>query len=275
MGKLDANIIYGFTGSLLSGQFDEPAPTPECHREWWDLCCSIHRYVAIAAPRGHAKSTAITKAYTLASVLFREHDYVIVVSDTYKQAVQFLGEIKRELSVNEDLRLAFGITREFDTDREDEIVVTLSDGYQFKIAAMGSEQKIRGMLWNNKRPNLIIGDDLENDEIVQNPDRREKFRHWFFNALVPCLSRRGKVRLVGTILHMDALLERVMPRDHDKNTVITPLKVFMLAPTNGWMSVRYCGHDEKFEHILWPTKWPEERFREQQRLFQSQGNPEG
>jgi hypothetical protein len=90
------DLICGFAGGLLSKGFDEPAPTPECHREWWEMACSDHQYVAIAAPRGHAKTTAITKCYTLAAVLFRSADFVLVVSDTYNQACLFLGEIRSE-----------------------------------------------------------------------------------------------------------------------------------------------------------------------------------
>lgn len=272
--KLTSDLIHGFMGSVLSPNLDEPAPTPECHREWWDLCCSGYKRVAIAAPRGHAKSTAITKAFTLASVLFRINDYVIVVSDTYRQAVMFLAGIKRELETNQDLKILFGF-KQFITDREDEIVVELEDGYQFNITALGSEQKIRGALWNDRRPNLIVCDDMENDEMVMNPDRREKFRTWFFNALLPTLSERGKIRIVGTILHLDALLERLMPRDIEKTTVQETLKSSTSRVVNGWMSVRYKAHDEKYENILWPVKWTQERLQEIQQMFIAQGNPEG
>ena len=61
------------------------------------------------------------------------------------------------------------------------------------------------------RPGLIVGDDMENDEIVMNKDRRLKFKRWFYGALLPCLSDRGKIRIVGTILHLDSLLENLMP----------------------------------------------------------------
>lgn len=54
--QLTENLVYGFTGSLLSSRFDEPAPTPDCHREWWKLCCSKYKRVAIAAPRGQMAS---------------------------------------------------------------------------------------------------------------------------------------------------------------------------------------------------------------------------
>ncbi len=282
--RLTADLICGFAGGLLSKGFDEPAPTPECHREWWEMACSDHQYVAIAAPRGHAKTTAITQCYTLAAVLFRAADFVLVVSDTYNQACLFLGEIKRQLQGNQDLIDLFQIKKGsdgqvlFSTDRENDIIVDLEDGHQFRIMALGSEQKVRGLLWNGKRPNLVVGDDLENDEIVMNSERREKFSNWIDNALLPCLSERGKVRIVGTILHMGSFLEMRMPRDHSSNSIVTDLCVKMKEPDEtGWFSARYAAHgpDGRFDQILWPVKWTEKRLRAKQRMYVADGNPEG
>ena len=47
---LTAEVLEGFTNSVLANRFDQPAPTPVCHREWWSLCCGRDRFVAIAAP---------------------------------------------------------------------------------------------------------------------------------------------------------------------------------------------------------------------------------
>ncbi len=69
--KLTKELIYGFSGSCLVDKFDGSLKTPACHLEWWDLCCSPFKYVAIAAPRRHAKTSAITVTYTLAELLFR------------------------------------------------------------------------------------------------------------------------------------------------------------------------------------------------------------
>jgi predicted phage terminase large subunit-like protein len=273
--KLTSEIIDGFATSILSSRFDEPAPTPDCHREWWEACTSEHKFVAIAAPRSHAKSTGITKTYGLASLLFREHDYALIVSDTYKQACLFLGELKNELVSNEPLIQYFGV-KQLNTDREDDIVVEFNDGHKFRVMALGSEQKVRGLLWNGKRPNLILGDDLENDEIVQNPDRREKFRHWVYNALIPTMSAKGKMRIVGTILHMDAFLERLMPKEYELRLHRTPLS-FIREPNkdNPWYSAKYMAHDDNFEHILWPEKWTQERLTQMRQMYIAQGNPEG
>lgn len=210
----------------------------------------------------------------MAAALFRARKNILIVSDTYQQSVVFLGEIKREFEVNEDLKQLFGF-KELSTDREDEIVAEFTDGYRFRIKAYGSEQKVRGVIWDGSRPDLIVGDDLENDEMVMNPERREKFKTWVLNALLPCLAQRGVIRIVGTVLHMGAFLEGLLPKDRDSNTQIDELKSYMKKPKHGWMSVRYRAHNESFSKILWPYKWSKERLKEVQDLFIAQGRAEG
>ena len=75
MGLLTKDLIKGLVGSCLVKGFDGSKAIPDFHEEMWELCCSDARYVAIAAPRGHAKSTSITLSYTLASFLFRERSF--------------------------------------------------------------------------------------------------------------------------------------------------------------------------------------------------------
>jgi predicted phage terminase large subunit-like protein len=269
---LTADTIAGFSGSLLQKNFDGAVESPACHMEWWELCCDPRSpLVAIAAPRNHAKSTAISFTYTLACLVFRERQYAILVSDTVAQATQFLGDIKRELYDNERLRQLFGI-KEFIKDSEDDIIVACNDGYMFRVQAKGSEQKVRGLKWNSKRPDLIVCDDLENDEIVLNKDRREKFRHWFYAALLPCKSVSGIVRYVGTILHTDSMLERLMPPMWDKkSTKQTGLKIWSLKKIKGWRSVKYRAHNDDFSEILWPQRWPKDRLIEERQSFIDQG----
>lgn len=272
---LSAKQIYGFSESLLKQGFDDPQPTPDFHMELWDLCCSSHPNVAIAAPRGHAKSTTITHAFTLANVCFREASYVIIVSDTEEQAVLFLADIASELRENERLRTLFKIKR-FLKEAETDIIVQMEDGHRFRIIAKGSEQKIRGRKWRGKRPDLIVGDDLENDEIVMNEDRRRKFRRWMNNALIPALSDTGRIRIVGTILHLDSFLERCMPQFEDKtHTQFDGLRHWSTHPDPIWHSVRYRGHSEDFSQMLWSEKWSKARYERIQRRYVEDGNPEG
>ena len=82
MIELTKDLIKGFVGSCLVSGFDGSKAIPPLHEEMLDLCCSKHKYIAIAAPRRHAKSTAVTLSYTLASVLFRQSKFVVIVSDS-------------------------------------------------------------------------------------------------------------------------------------------------------------------------------------------------
>jgi predicted phage terminase large subunit-like protein len=271
--KLTADVLAGFSASLLQQNFDGAVESPECHYEWWELCCSDHPKVAIAAPRRHAKSTAITLAYVLGNVCFRARQYILIVSDTITQATQFLGDVKKELNDNDKLRNLFKITS-FEKDTEDDCIVTFEDGHQCRISAKGSEQKLRGLKWKNKRPDLIVGDDLENDEIVMNPDRRMKFKRWFYGALVPCLSQAGVIRIVGTILHEDSLLNNLMPSEWDSKTVVTDLKIYTTHRNPSWKAVKYRAHTDDFHHLLWPQMYSEMWFLSQRQDYIDRGIPD-
>lgn len=295
MVQLTPELIEGFVNSILAPNFDNPAPTPEFHRELWGYCCSSKPLVAVAAPRGHAKSTAVSLSYVLAAALFRNRTFILLISDTEGQAKEFLGDIKKELQTNENLIGLFGV-KKFTKDTETDIIVQMDDGYQFRIIAKGSEQKVRGLKWNHLRPDLIVCDDIENDEIVMNQDRREKFRNWMLKALLPCRSPHGIVRIVGTILHLDSFLARICPEDGGKFTKREGLKLLSTNQRDMFHSVVYAAHSggtpsdiKSLDDVLWPyrleshperngkpileftRKWFEDKYQ----LAVSLGAPEG
>jgi predicted phage terminase large subunit-like protein len=264
--RLTSEVIAGFMGGVLGSRFDGRASTPEFHKECWDLCCSDEKFVAIAAPRGHAKSTAVTLGYGLATLLFRQRKFMLLVSDTESQSALFLGTFKQELQDNTELIDLFGIKRnengqvKFIKDSETDIIVECEDGHRFRIIAKGAEQKLRGLIWNGSRPDIIMCDDMENDELVMNKDRRDKMRRWFKGALLPCRSDDGIVRIVGTILHMDSLLERLMPNESDKTTHRDGLKTYSTRKSM-WKAVKYRAHNEDFSELLWESKKSAAEFK--------------
>ena len=271
---ITAAIVEGFTNTVLRKGMDSPTETPEFHRQVWEYCCDKATFVAIAAPRAHAKSTVVTHAYLLACLLFRERSYAIVVSETVSQSVQFLGDIKKELLDNEDLRELFGVGT-LVKDTEEDLICQMEDGHLFRVQAKGAEQKVRGLKWKAKRPDLIICDDLEGDECVMNKERRDKFKRWFNGALLPCRSSNGIVRVVGTILHLDSLLEGLMPErqvgnSRQKTLINTPLSQYTDTKTS-WKSIKFRAHTEDFSHILWESRWNKKKLMEERARYTSQG----
>lgn len=273
-------MVEGLVGSCLIKGYGDSKPIAPFHREWWELCCSDRRHIAIAAPRGHSKTTSITIAYTLAEVLFRASKFVVIVSDSEYQAVNFLGQIKHYLTNNEDIINLFHIKKDekglvsFIKETESDIIVETVDGHKFRIIAKGSEQRLRGLLWNGSRPDLMVLDDLESDDQVLNKERREKFRNWFMGALLPALSEKGKVRYVGTILHQDSMLENLMPKFNGPYTVTEDLKQYQSKYAGLWKSVKYKAHNEDFSQILWPDRWPVEDLKRERQSYIDMGLPE-
>lgn len=254
---LTAELIESFSGVYLSPRYDQAKPTPEFHRECWARYCSPHPACATAAPRNHAKSTALTHDFILANVCFNVEDYIILVGSTEELAIEHLGDIAKELEENEDLIRDFKI-KGFVTNAKTDIIVERLDGSQFRIIARGAEQKIRGRKWRGKRPGLIVFDDIEDDEQVENKDRRRKFRRWFFRACKQALRDRGRIRGHGTILHTDSLLKRLMTN-------------------KSWLSVLYKAHAafDDFTRILWPEKFPEQRLRDIRQEFINENDSGG
>jgi predicted phage terminase large subunit-like protein len=255
--QLTAEMVEALSGVYLSQRYDQPQPTPEFHRECWRRYCSDAPACATAAPRGHAKSTALTHDYILACVLFRETNYVILLGASEEMAVSHLTDISNELRENEDLIRDFKV-KDFIVDQKTDIIVECEDGYEFRIMARGAEQKIRGMKWHGGRPGLIVCDDLEEDEQVENKDRRRKFRHWFLRAAKQSLRDNGKIRVHGTILHDDSLLMH-------------------LIKNKSWDSKLYKAHRSfsEFVDLLWPEKFTVERLIAIRQDFINEGDPAG
>lgn len=256
--KLDVALIEGFQRHYLHEKFDGAVGTAPFHRTMWEEAGNEElRYCAWAAPRNHAKSTAVTFTFALAAIVFRLRDHVMIVSDSFDQAVHQLKEIKNEFYENEEMCKDFGF-RAFGKDTESEIILEFADGYQARVLARGSEQRLRGLKWRGKRPNLVLGDDLEFDEIVSNPERLNKFKDWFAKQLLPAGSKDCLFRIVGTILAFNSLLMGLM---NDTE----------------WTTHLWRAHEafDDFTNLLWSERWPEKDLRAERQRMINQGKSDG
>lgn len=160
---------------------------------------------AVAAPRGHAKSTVMSLKNVLHAALFGYKRYILLISDTENQAVSFLDAIKNELETNELLLRDFGeqAGKPWKTGS-----ILLQNGC--RIDAVGSGQKVRGRRNYERRPDLILCDDIENDEGVRTAEQRQKTANWFWKAVCKSGDSYTDILLIGTILHHDSLLSNLL-----------------------------------------------------------------
>jgi predicted phage terminase large subunit-like protein len=165
---------------------------------------SLPNNVGIAAPRGFAKST-LSMVDDIWDIVNANRHYIVKLSDSYTQALEHCNTMQSELENNEILRWLYG---DLKTDKWSEgEFITSTD---VKVVAKGQSMKIRGLKYKQYRPDKIDIDDLENDEIVENPERRDKLKKWFKRGVIPALARGGKINMVGTVLHHDSLLANII-----------------------------------------------------------------
>ncbi len=162
---------------------------------------------AHAAPRGHAKSTVTTLILPLWCIVYGHRRFIGVISDTTEQAEEFLESIKAELEVNERLHADFKTACGKGPTWKVGKIITRNG---VKVTCWGKRKRLRGARFGSRRPDLMILDDLENDEQVDSPEQREKDRKWFFKAVMKSGAAGTVYIVIGTLLHYDSLLSRLL-----------------------------------------------------------------
>ena len=222
-----------------------PLETPPFHKEILDLISNKeNRRIGVIAPRGHAKSTTVDMTYPLWAGCFEQEEFVVIISDTYTQAAEFINALKDEFENNPKIKWLFG-NMKGDDWQDGEFV--LSNG--IKYAAKGSGMKIRGIRHRHTRPTLMIFDDIENDENIKSAEQRQKLYHWFTKAAIPALARGGRAVVIGTILHFDSLVNKVMKQQDVFKSWHT--RIFYAITTE----------EDGTERALWPEHRSLEKLR--------------
>ena len=200
-----------------------------------------YRYLAIAAPRESAKSTILAFLYSFHCIMFQKKRFIIIVGNTEGKAKEHLDAMKRELNDNERLKTMMPKV-ELVKDNEVDTIFRHADGMEIRVLCKGVEQipKIRGSKFVAYRPDLIIGDDMEDDELVESKERRIKLKEHFDTALMPA-GEAGKTQyiMIGTILHDDCQLAHLLnPEEYTE-----------------FHKMFYEALDEEKLISLWPEKW--------------------
>lgn len=208
-----------------------------------------HQHLAVAAPRESAKSTVLVFVKPFHDIIFKKKRFILIISNTFKKAAMSLDTIKKELIENKKLRDSFpGIVITKDAEGDSEI--RHPDGFTTKILCRGVDQigSVRGVKFGAYRPDLIIGDDMEDDELVKNPQRRLELQNLFDDVLGRAGDNTTQFVMVGTILHDDCLLAKLVSKDNYPE----------------WRKLFYKARRDNGTS-LWPEKWTLEYLNQMER----------
>lgn len=163
----------------------------------------------IAAPRGEAKSTNVGLIFLIWCLVTGRKHFCCLIMDAFEVAATALDAIKAELEVNPRLRMDYpGATGQ---GRVWQVGVIVTPDNR-KVQAFGSGKRMRGLRHGPHRPDLVIGDDLENDDNVRSPEQRDKLEGWLKRTVLQLGANDGSTDylIIGTVLHYDSVLSRLL-----------------------------------------------------------------
>lgn len=156
-------------------------------------------------PRGHAKSTHMD-IFTPLWLMFQPKrliDFMVVVGKSEDSANRLLGDIQAELQYNKRIIADYGKQMSMGDWTEGEF--TTKDGVHF--LACGRGQSPRGLRKREARPDYIVIDDLDDDELCRNPRRVREMTDWVKEALFGALDvGRGRFIMVGNLISKTSVL---------------------------------------------------------------------
>lgn len=162
-------------------------------------------------PRAHAKSTHFDIFMPL-WLIFQQTpliSFMVVVNKSQDGANRLLGDIQAELEYNQRLIADFGAQKGVSSWTEGEFKT--SGGIKF--LAVGRGQSPRGLRDRESRPDYIVIDDLDDDELCRNERRVREVTDWVVEALFGATDLgQGRFIMVGNLISKNSVLANMTAR---------------------------------------------------------------
>lgn len=160
-------------------------------------------------PRGHAKSTHFDIFMPL-WLMFQPKrliNFMVIVGKSEDSSCRLLGDIQAELEANQRIIADFGKQKPASGNWLDGEFKALNG---VKFLAVGRGQSPRGLRDRESRPDYIVIDDLDDDELCRNEKRVRELTDWVKEALFGSLDvGRGRFIMVGNLISKTSVLQNI------------------------------------------------------------------
>lgn len=207
-----------FLGALVLGD-TFTVEFSESHLSFWGLITADivkknweegqeYSKFAFGIPRGFAKTT-VMKIYCLWVILFTSIEFILVVSANEDKAIEFISDVCDFLD-NPNIVELFGNWRGMlETDTKEKKKFKFM-GKNVILQAIGAGTSVRGINIKNKRPQLIICEDIQERETALSPTLNEAFIKWFLGTLLKIRDpKRAQVVYIGNMYCENCLLDKL------------------------------------------------------------------
>ncbi len=195
--------------------------------------------------RGAAKSTHldIFIPLWLKCQEVKQLNVMVLVGKSEDNANTLLADIQAELQFNQRYINDFG--QQYNNGSWEEGKFITKDGTAF--FARGRGQSPRGLRYRNHRPDYIVIDDLDDDELCENPARVTRLTKWVKEALFGALDGgRGRFIMVGNLIAKNSVLANIAATDG-----------VHVSQVNIW---------DKNGNVSWAAKWTPDEVKDIERF---------
>ena len=240
--------------------YKRPLPSPAFHSQLvYDM--GAFRRNAIAAPRGSAKTTVITREVPLLFMYTRNNFETSISKATDNMVESDFDFIMQQMEENQALLQEFGRLKP--TAR-----TGIWNRHHIRIANGNS---LRGISVEGRkrggRPDLFILDDPEYDPETETATVRniEKFQTLLFKIILPMLDEGSTgIYWIGTMIGKRSFLYAACQGD-DKRFRLWNRRILAAASFTGISSDEKRKNGlNRFKNLLWPEKWSEEALCERE-----------
>jgi hypothetical protein len=199
--------------------------------------------MVVMAFRESGKSTILNMVNVLWSILGKpQKKFTIIFSKTQDQAKNHFTNIKRELETNELLKEDFG---PFTENPSEWNKLSLELEYHgSKIMSVTREQSIRGVKYNQYRPDLIICDDMEDFSSSVNVAESDTLYQHFKSEITSVGSANTRIIVLGNLISENSLIMRLR-KEIDAGDNRSIFRAYPLLDDNG--------------KNLWKTRFPDKQ----------------
>jgi len=174
----------------------------EMHMILADKVMSKHSRIAVEQFRGSSKSTIAGEYVALyAGVMgklpnFGTVNFMVGVFDSAEGgAKNFIRNISSKIDNSEFLSSQLKIKRV----TQNELELVNSAGHQLNIRTYGASTNIRGVRYNNMRPELIVIDDVVTNEASKSETMMKTIEDNIYKAIIPSVNpTKNKIIFIGT-----------------------------------------------------------------------------
>lgn len=208
---------------------------PEFHEQIWDEFLVMldqvnqpdfligHLQKLFCVPREHAKST-LSKVAVILFMRYSPLAFTVYVSNTKGVALNAIKDIVAWLESPQEAMLYGSPTVEKANESEGTYILHIHIPGRDKrkriiLRALGSEQQVRGMLVDNKRPELIIIDDCEDLSTASTEATQARLDEWLLGSLLKASARRSVRIILGNMIRKTTLIAR-LSKEPDWNPTV-------------------------------------------------------